>query len=51
MIGSSTMRRLALSQTRATTLGSRSSYHMFVYPHSHTGTNNAFDNAPVKHQE
>ena len=50
MIAPSTMRRLALSQSRALS-ASRSQYHFFIYPHSHMGVNNAFNNAPVNETE
>ena len=44
------MRRLLMSQSSAVNAGSRN-YFNFVYPHGHAGTNNAFNNMPVKHQE
>jgi hypothetical protein len=51
MIAPATMRRLALTQSKAVTAASRSSYHFFTYPHSHMGVNNAFNNAPVEEKE
>jgi predicted DNA-binding transcriptional regulator AlpA len=51
MIAPSTMRRLALNQSSAVTGASRSQYHHFIYPHSHMGVNNAFNNAPHEDKE
>lgn len=48
MVAPSTFRRVM--QSSASTSASRN-YFNFQYPHSHTGTNNAFNNAPKKDVE